>query len=117
MNMREFSTVNRLRCEHPAGFNHKLDSWSMSDWFTALFGEIGEAANNQKKLNRIRDGIPGNKETEDQLKGRLAKELGDAYIYLDLLAQAAGIDLPIAVITAFNDKSQEIGYPLVYIPD
>lgn len=58
-----FSAVNRKRCESPDGFNHALDSWSLSDWFLAVLGEFGEAANVGKKLNRVRDGIPGNKES------------------------------------------------------
>lgn len=55
-----FSMINRMRCESPEGFNHALESWSLSDWITATTGELGEAANIAKKLNRIRDGIPGN---------------------------------------------------------
>lgn len=60
MNMRDFSVFNRRRCEAPNGFNHKMSDWSTSDWMTATLGELGEAANIVKKLNRVRDGIPGN---------------------------------------------------------
>src|SRR5271157_507123 len=88
-----FSERNRLRCESPTGFNHKLDSWSLSDWMTAVTGEVGEAANIIKKLNRVRDEIPGNTETFEQLDERLKEELADVAIYLDLLAQVAGFDL------------------------
>lgn len=56
----QFSKANRERCESPDGFNHDLNSWSTSDWITAVMGELGEAANVVKKLNRVRDGIPGN---------------------------------------------------------
>lgn len=73
MDMKEFSRVNRERCESPDGFNHKLGSWSLSDWFTATLGELGEAANVAKKLNRVRDGIPGNKETEAELRSPSAR--------------------------------------------
>lgn len=107
---REFSRENRLRCESAMGFNHPLDGWTLSDWFTAVLGELGEAANAAKKLNRVRDGIPGNKETPDALREKLALELADTYIYLDLLCQAAGIDLREAVLRAFNTKSKQIGY-------
>lgn len=85
---KQFSQRNRARCESPKGFNHKLDSWSGSDWMVALLGELGEAANILKKLNRVRDGIPGNKATPDQLREQFADELADAYVYLDLLCQA-----------------------------
>jgi NTP pyrophosphatase (non-canonical NTP hydrolase) len=96
------------------GFNHRLNSWSLSDWMTATLGELGEAANVAKKLNRVRDGIPGNKGlTEAQLKEMFAAELADAFIYLDLMAQSQGIDLAEAAVEKFNAKSREIGYPVV----
>lgn len=87
MTFDDFSAANRLRCEH--GFKHQLSDWSLSDWFTAVMGELGEAANIAKKLNRVRDGIPGNKQSEPELREQLKREVADTFIYLDLLAQAA----------------------------
>ena len=104
-----FSKLNRLRCENVGGFNHKLKDWSTSDWFVALLGELGEAANVAKKLNRIRDGIPGNKEGRKELNDKLRKELGDAFVYLDLLCQSLGFEIEEAAIEVFNAKSDEIG--------
>lgn len=108
--MRSFSAENLDRCTSPSGFNHPLESWSLSDWMTATLGELGEAANVLKKLNRVRDGVPGNKETPDELRQMFADEIADSYIYLDLLAQAAGIDLPQAIRSKFDRTSQKIGY-------
>lgn len=108
--MRDFSKENLARCTSPDGFNHPLASWSLSDWMTATLGELGEAANVLKKLNRVRDGVPGNKETPDELRQMFADEIADAYIYLDLLAQAAGINLPDAVRSKFDQTSHKIGY-------
>lgn len=107
-----FSTVNRMRCESAAGFNHALNSWSTSDWMTATMGELGEAANIAKKLNRIRDGIPGNKETKEELVIALREEIADVFIYLDLLAQSQGFDLESAVREKFNKTSQKLGCPI-----
>lgn len=112
MHMTQFSAANLARCEAENGFNHPLNSWSASDWFTATLGELGEAANVAKKLNRVRDGIIGNKETTVELRQKLALELADTAIYLDLLAQSQGIDLQQAIIDAFNNKSDDIGYPV-----
>jgi NTP pyrophosphatase (non-canonical NTP hydrolase) len=106
----DFSFCNRLRCEAANGFNHKLEAWSNSDWFTAILGELGEAANVAKKLNRIRDGIPGNKETEQELRDKLRQELGDVFVYLDLLAQRNGFLIGDAALEVFRKKSKEIGY-------
>lgn len=115
MNFDAFSKENRQRCEAPDGFNHGLQSWSLSDWFLAMVGEIGEAANVAKKLNRIRDGIRGNKESEAELRAKLRGELADGFIYLDLLAQREGIDLGAAVRDTFDAKSREIGYVSVSV--
>lgn len=106
----KFSERNRLRCESLNGFGHDLSSWSLSDWMVAVAGEVGEAANIIKKLNRCRDGVPGNKESESDLREMLADEIADAAIYLDLLAQAAGFDLETIRDAKFEKTSQKIGY-------
>lgn len=97
----------------PRGSTTPLNSWSRSDWFTAVLGELGEAANVAKKLNRVRDGIPGNSETEAELRAALAVELADTFCYLDLLAQSEGVDLGEAVIEKFNYISRKIGSKLL----
>lgn len=112
MHFEDFSKANRARCESPDGFNHDIDAWSLSDWMTATMGELGEAANVAKKLNRYRDGINGNKETKAALLSKLKGEIADTFIYLDLMAQAAGFSLEEAVKVTFDTKSIEIGYPV-----
>jgi NTP pyrophosphatase (non-canonical NTP hydrolase) len=110
LSFQEFSAANRERCEAPDGFDHALDAWSASDWLTATVGELGEAANVIKKLNRIRDGIRGNKENEYELRAKLKKELGDVGVYLDLMCQAHGWTMEECMVEVFNSKSIEIGY-------
>ena len=110
LTFQSFAEANRRRCEAPNGFNHQLASWSMSDWFTATLGELGEAANVAKKLNRVRDGIRGNKESTQLLQAKLRQELGDAFVYLDLLAQSLGFNIGEAAQEVFATKSKEIGY-------
>ena len=107
----EFATINRERCESSDGFGHPLSGWSVSDWFLAAMGEFGEAANKAKKLNRVRDGIPGNSETPEELRAGLANEIADTVIYLDLLAQSQGFDLGAIIVSKFNRTSQKIGAP------
>lgn len=108
--MRAFGRENRARCESSDGFAHALASWSLSDWMTATLGELGEAANVAKKLNRVRDGIPGNAEPPEQLRANLADEIADAFIYMDLMSQSEGIDLASAVRSKFDRTSKKIGY-------
>lgn len=85
MNSLSFAALraaNLERCRH--GFHHEIDSWSLSDWAVAVGGEVGEALNVVKKLNRERDGIVGNTRSAAELLGDLQDELADVVIYLDL---------------------------------
>lgn len=70
-----------------------------------LAGEVGEACNVIKKLERERMGIRGSRATVEQL----AEELADVVICADLIAMAAGIDLDAAVAAKFNATSEKIG--------
>lgn len=110
MTFKEFAEANKQRCESKYGFSHSIENWSSSDWMTALIGEVGEAANIIKKLNRVRDYVPGNKETPEELLRKLKGELADIFIYLDLLCQHEEIDLEEAIKETWNKKSKQIGY-------
>lgn len=110
MTFQEFSEANRRRCIDPNGFNHSIESWDTSDWVVAVMGELGESANLVKKLNRERDGVRGNTETVMALRAKLATEIADTFIYLDLLAQSLGLDLAVEVAATWNAKSAQIGY-------
>lgn len=113
MTFEDFATINRLRCESEQGFNHKLSDWNASDWMVAVTGEVGEAANIVKKLNRFRDNIRGNKKTKEELQDDLRREIGDIAVYLDLMSQALGFSLESAMIEVFNNKSRELGFPII----
>lgn len=102
-----FRQANVARCLkwHPQG----IESWSPSDWLTAVTGELGELASLLKMRNRERDGLPGNKfsPTDKQI----ADELADVLTYLDLLAAALGVDLGKATVEKFNEVSARVGFP------
>lgn len=70
-----------------------------------LAGEVGEACNIIKKLERERMGIKGSRATKEQL----AEELADIVICTDLIAMDAGIDLEAAVAAKFNATSEKVG--------
>lgn len=80
--------ANATRCLrwHKTG----LDEWSLADWCVAVGGEVGEALNVVKKLNRDRDGQPGNTKSRAELMVDLGDELADIVIYLDILVAAGG---------------------------
>lgn len=70
-----------------------------------LAGEVGEACNVIKKLERERLGIVGSRDTVDHL----AQELADVIICADLIAMEYGIDLDQAVMNKFNATSEKVG--------
>jgi len=72
-----------------------------------LAGEVGEACNLIKKLERERLGIRGSRASV----GELAKELADVVICVDLIAMMMGIDLDEAVMLKFNETSEKVELP------
>lgn len=72
---------------------------------TELGGEVGEALNVIKKLERERLGIKGSRATLEDL----AEELADVIICCDLIAMATGINLTEAVERKFNKTSEKVG--------
>lgn len=74
---------------------------------TELGGEAGEVLNDIKKLERLRMGLPGGKDTSENLAG----ELADVVICADILARKLGIDLGEAVRSKFNEVSERHEFP------
>ena len=102
------SQANRDRTEQWQG----LDSWTPAEWACAAAGEMGEACNVVKKIFRLQKGAPSKREeTVDFYTRQLEKEIGDTFIYLDLLAQRCGLDMYTCIATAFNQVSEREGYP------
>lgn len=90
----ELRLANHHRC---GGSFHPLEEWSLTDWATALSGEVGEACNLIKKGRR----------GEPIERAALVEELADAQIYLDLLCARLGVDLGHAVAYKFNRVSEK----------
>ena len=88
-------------------------AWDTNDAITLsyrgneLAGEVGEACNVIKKLERERLGIRGSRDTVEHL----AEELADVVICADLIAMSEGIDLNAAVAAKFNATSEKVGLP------
>lgn len=108
LGFRQLRAVNVARAERW----HAEHPWSGSDWMVAAMGELGEAGNYVKKLNRARDGIAGaNDPGVSTLTLGLAEELADAVTYIDLIAAKYGIDLARHVAAKFNHVSEREGFP------
>lgn len=76
--------------------------WALSAWCNAVCGELGEAANLIKKIERGDVSLV-------EARSDLAKELADVVTYLDILAFRAGIDLGEATMNKFNEVSKRVG--------
>lgn len=83
-------------------------SYGLAFAMMELAGEVGEACNVGKKIERTRRGARGGVNL-DTGKKSLALELADVIICADLAAQEEGIDLEAAVVEAFNAKSRALG--------
>jgi len=70
---------------------------------TELSGEVGEACNIIKKIERERLGLVGTRASMNEL----ADELADVIICTDLIAMDLGIDLGEAVRNKFNATSEK----------
>jgi NTP pyrophosphatase (non-canonical NTP hydrolase) len=85
--------------------------WDKDDKITAAYrgnelaGEVGEACNIIKKLERERMGIRGSRASI----GDLADELADVVICVDLIAMQYGINLDHAISRKFNWTSEKYG--------
>lgn len=86
----------------PAHSEPDGSDWLLSAWSNAVLGELGEAANIIKKIER-------GDFTLDEMRPSLAKELADVQTYLDILAWRSGIDLGRATIDKFNLVSERVG--------
>lgn len=109
---RTFARVGEINREralqwHPGG----LEEWSPAEWGNAAAGEMGELCNVLKKMLRLELGIQqANGLTEDQLTEMAAQEIGDTYLYLDLIAQRLGLDMYSCVRDTFNRVSKREGF-------
>jgi NTP pyrophosphatase (non-canonical NTP hydrolase) len=85
--------------------------WDPDSFITLAFrgnelaGEVGEACNEIKKLERERLGIRGSRSN----RLFLASELADVVICCDLIAMDAGIDLESIIRDKFNATSEKYG--------
>lgn len=90
-----------------------LEEWSISDWACAMAGEAGEACNAVKKLNRIDKDVQqaAGPQTREAALAAIEQEIGDTFLYLDLLAQRCGLDIATAIAKTFNRVSVREGFP------
>jgi NTP pyrophosphatase (non-canonical NTP hydrolase) len=69
----------------PAHSEPDGSDWSLMTWVNAILGEVGEAANIIKKVER-------NDFTLEEGRAELGKELADVLIYLDIYAFQIGVE-------------------------
>lgn len=102
MDMSNLRAANVARDQE---WNTGSERVSMTFRATELAGEVGEACNVIKKLERERIGLVGSRDTKEHL----AEELADIIICTDLVAMDAGVDLDMAIAVKFNATSEKNG--------
>lgn len=111
LSFKEVSKINLARALlwHKGG----LEEWSVADWSNAMAGEAGEVCNAVKKYRRIETDTQqaNGPKTPEEAVADIAKEIGDTYLYLDLLAQRLGINIEDAIRATFNRVSEREGFP------
>lgn len=109
-NLRRLPTFRDAKgriCHPPIDGQPPGYDWSLSQWSNATCGEMGEAANLIKKIER------GDVDLNDPgIRDMLGDELCDILTYLDLLAHRAGIDLAAATRRKWNAVSVRVGSPV-----
>jgi NTP pyrophosphatase (non-canonical NTP hydrolase) len=104
--MKEFEFLNLREANHNRQIEWDADNQiSLSYRGNELAGEVGEACNIIKKLERERLGIRGSRSSKEEL----SEELADVIICADLIAMHEGIDLDEAVRKKFNKTSEKYG--------
>ncbi|WP_368649546.1 hypothetical protein [Brucella intermedia] len=101
----EHSNLRAANVARDQEWNTGSERVSMTFRATDLAGEVGEACNVIKKLERERIGLVGSRDTKEHL----AEELADIVICTDLVAMDAGIDLDAAIAAKFNATSEKNG--------
>ena len=92
----------------PAHAEPDGSDWALSAWCNAVCGELGEAANLIKKIER-------GDFTLEEKREELGKEFADILTYLDILAYRAGVDLGVATIDKFNEVSRRVAAPVYLV--
>jgi len=102
-----FRTVSKVNLErallwHQGG----LEEWTISDWAVAMAGEAGEVCDAIKKLRRVECAVASNNTKQpvnrEAAVKAAAQELGDTFLYLDLLAQRLGLSIEDCIRDTFN---------------
>jgi NTP pyrophosphatase (non-canonical NTP hydrolase) len=93
----------------PAHSEPDGSDWCLAQWCNAVTGELGEAANIIKKIER-------GDITLDDARVALGKEFADVVTYLDILAFRAGVDLGDATRDKWNEVSARVGCNLRLAP-
>lgn len=108
----DLKAISALNAQRSARW-HEDAKWNTSDWGVAMAGEAGEVCNAIKKLRRIEMNMKQTKgpQTREDAIRDIKHEIGDTFLYLDLLAQHLGLDIADCIVETFNRVSEREGFP------
>ena len=114
MELSHITEVNVQRCYrwHNGTIVTKGGNWTLADWSNALAGEVGELCNVIKKIRRVETNATNRLDPEmPELLQMAADEYADVFFYLDLLAEALGINRELALKSKFDRVSVKQEFP------
>jgi NTP pyrophosphatase (non-canonical NTP hydrolase) len=89
--------------------------WNLAMWTNAVAGEVGEACNQAKKIERGDFGLPGSAGYIAACRD-LARELADVIIYADIATFRCGELTDRTVLEKFNEVSDRVGCDVKILP-
>ena len=107
ISFQDLRDANVTRCIEWMG--HKPDRKNLAFHGLELGGEVGEALNIMKKLERGQMGMPGELNLIAGMH-KLAKELADVVVCVDIIASLYGINLADEIEAKFNETSDKHGF-------
>lgn len=86
--------------------------WGSAHWLAPLVAALGGVCSTIKQINRVRQGIAGNKPGTSlgTLEADYAEGMSRSVCFLEHLANKCGIVLSDAVVSKFEETSKRIGY-------
>jgi len=98
------ANVARARRWHPDFDDDEHPRWTGADWSNAMFAPAYAQAALDLDAGKLLGG-------RGELLNKLADEIGDVFLYLDLLAQFYGLDIDRCIADTFNRVSVREGFP------
>ncbi len=115
--MSNFALISTINLERATEWHKNgIEDWSPAEWGNALAGECGELCNVLKKILQEEKGyqqaaLADVIDKMEVLKEAAAQEIGDTFLYLNLVCKRLDLDIYDCIRDTFNRVSEREGFP------